>query len=248
MGIFKALGKFFEAMDQEENNRNQLPPRSPEELEREKRREQERSRRRQRMELERAQETQEEKIDDLRRKADKQWTLAREYLKAGQKSQALQAVQAHDMLRKTISQLQRRSMAFDVKIAAVESGATAINITRLLGEYATSLGMDMAPEDVADAFGDLDLATATVDEIDHALEKQMARDERKLAKQDDSELSASESMKILESEIAGEMAAETDGADGEAAPSKEDAAIHAEAEAGLKELQRLMDDDRPSAK
>ena len=32
MGIFKAIGKFFEAMDQEENSKNQVPRKSPEEL------------------------------------------------------------------------------------------------------------------------------------------------------------------------------------------------------------------------
>ncbi len=244
MGIFKVLGKFFEAMDQDEEN-SKRPKSTPEEEAREKARAQARERRRQRMELERAQEEQDEKIDALREKADKQWNQAKIYMKSGQKAQAAQAVQAHDMLRRTMAQIQRRAMAFEVKIAAVESGATAINMTRLLGEYATGLGLDMAPEDVADAFGELDLATATVDEIDKALEKQMAREEKKLGAQKDDGAASTESMKLLESEIAGEMIAEdSDEAVADTGAAGSDQAIQAGADAGLKELQRLMDDKK----
>ena len=242
MGIFKAIGKFFEALDQEENSKNQVPRKSPEELAKEEARKKERERYNQEYKLRRDLEKHEELVEELHEKAASQWEKAKTYMKQGQRNMAETQLSAHKQTMALAMQMQRRTMAFEVKIAAIQSAGSAMEMTKLLGQYAQSLGLEMSPAEIGEAFGDVDLLTATVDEIDNVLEKQLSRDAKKMKDKEikSDSISDSEAMQALEAEIAGEMAAKS--ATTAIDTNNEKSSIQSEIDAGLKELQQLIDD------
>lgn len=237
MGIWKKIGAFIDAMS--ENDAQKPQEESPEEkqkrLEREKTREKYTHEYMLRKDLEKL----EDQIEELQEKASAKFEKAKEFLKRGDRRNANLQAQACDQLNAMIGVMQRRAAAFEIKISFTQIGGVSFDIMQHLSAYSQLMGNGMDIGELNSAFADIDMNSATIEELDNMLKKSWENDAKKNQKKNADADVESDTLKLVESEVLGEMTTEGDSAIA-TDPNAAENSTSAQADKGLKELEDLI--------
>lgn len=226
MGLRKTLSNLFK---------------DPEQVAKEERRKKEREKRRKSLEIQNRIDAVEGEIADMKNESRNLWNQAKAMVRQGQKQSAAELVRAHDDMEANILKKSRKALGFKMMLEKMNDSASDAAIITGLKGYADTLEMDISVADLQMDLGDIQLATAGIDDLDRAIDKVISRDMNKAPKQPTEIRASEESMKLLEEELASEMNAEmTEGPSAEVTGQATGAGVAAEADAGLEELKALM--------
>lgn len=114
-----------------------------------------------------------------------------------------------------------------------------MDIMQHLAAYSQMIGNSMDVGELNNAFADIDMSTATVDELDNMLKKSWEKDAKKNQKNMDNADIESDTMKLVENEVVGEMAAKGDTSIA-VAQEENSNSVSSQVDKGLKELEDLI--------
>lgn len=260
MGLFKGIGNLFKALDSvmedEQKQQNMANNgKTPEEIAKEQKRQEEREKKRKCRRIQNQIDSMENEIEEMKEKAADFWDQAKDMMRQGQTQRANELVQAHDELQERISLKYRKALYFQKAIEKIKDGASDADIVKDLADYASQVNKDQSAEDIQEALDDLNDTLAEFEGANDVIGASLAKNAKKANRTRQSvEIKADEeSMKRLKAEVLGEMdanespsassetVAETAAANRTQSQKSAPNSVEAEANAGLKETESLLD-------
>ena len=184
------------------------------------------------------------RVEELKKKRDKDWAEARNYLKDGQKNAAARCLKACRATEILMARMERKAWIWEQKVVNLEASEADVQMAGALQEMNDLMNID--PDAIADTLDDVNDSLAEQGDVDKIMEAEYEKEmDGVMTESSDSLLSLDEMEKMLEDEVAAEIGpiagSKTREVDVE---TETDTDVSDKISEGRKRLKGLMEEDK----
>ena len=184
------------------------------------------------------------RVEELKKKRDKDWAEARNYLKDGQKNAAARCLKACRATEILMARLERKAWIWEQKVVNLEASEADVQMAGALQEMNDLMNID--PDAIADTLDDVNDSLAEQGDVDKLMEAEYEKEmDGVMTESSDHLLSLDEMEKMLEDEVAAEIGPiEGTKTRQVAVETETDTDVSDKISEGRKRLKGLMEEDK----
>lgn len=184
------------------------------------------------------------RVEDLKKKRDKDWAEARSYLKDGQKNAAARCLKACRATEILMARMERKAWIWEQKVVNLEASEADVQMAGALQEMNDLMNID--PDAIADTLDDVNDSLAEQGDVDKIMEAEYEKEmDGVMTESSDHLLSLDEMEKMLEDEVAAEIGPlESTKTKEVAVETETDTDVADKISEGRKRLKGLMEEDK----